>query len=727
MKRIQLAWAAVGLLLITSATTAHDDVTGARFVDADGNNASDCLDHDLPCASIAFALRQAQAGNTVKVAAGIYDMSAVPAESFLFGATKAAGGYSEADHYGVQDENANLTILVGVDPAYRLAVERQGFKWAADRAAAVAGRFETSAAPSLQATQAAAATCSQGFAAQFPCRNVDFLAQISLDQFPNAPSSAANLWGLVDLNDNREYAIIGLRNGTAIVEVTDPAHPRQVATIPGNTSAWREVKVYQVRDNAASRYRAYVYVSTEAPGSGIQVLDLSGLPNSVTLATTLTDTSSQHTLYVSNIDYGTNVALPGEEAFLYAAGSNLNSGAWRVYSLANPAQPQLITTAPAGTQYMHDSTSLYLTDGRTTQCDQGHSPCEVLVDFNENTVDLWDVTNKTQAVRLSSTTYPSATYTHSGWPSADQRSLFFHDELEEIRRGLNTAIYTMNLDDLRAPTIVTSYQTTGTTTDHNGYTKGNRYFVSHYRRGLVVFDVSNPAQLREIGAFDTFLVPAADTAGTDGAWGVYPFLPSGTVLISDISNGLFILKDNTAGLDAQAGRVGFIGSSTTVRENGGSLVVRLQRTGGYAGAVSVQYTTRDGTATAGSDYSAASGTLNWPAGDTTERSFSVAVSSDSVSETDETFSIQLSNPGGNAAIDGVDSFQVTLANDAPVTPTPPAPSGGGGGGGGLGPDLLLMLSLCWGLSRRQVRSFGRQPAQPARRAGAGCATESGRS
>jgi choice-of-anchor B domain-containing protein len=424
MKRIQQALAAAALLLISIAAPSHDDVVGARFVDTDGTNAADCLDHDAPCASIAFALAQAQPGNTEKVAAGIYDMSAVAPESFLFGSIKAAGGYSEADHFGAQNEDAHPTILVGVPPAYRLAVQRQGFKWAVDRAAAVAGRFETGAAPALQATQAVPATCAQGFAAQFPCRNVDFEAQVPLDQFSSAPSSAANLWGFVDLNDNREYALIGLRNGTAIVEVTDPAHPRQLMTIPGNTSAWREVKIYQVRDNVANRYRAYAYVCTEAAGSGIQVLDLSGLPNSVALATTLTDTGSQHTLYVSNIDYGTNMALPGEQAFLFAAGSNVSSGAWRVYSLANPAQPQLITAAPAGTQYMHDSTSLFITDGRTTQCDQGHSPCEVLVDFNENTVDLWDVTNKTQAVRLSSTTYPSATYTHSGWPSADQRSLF---------------------------------------------------------------------------------------------------------------------------------------------------------------------------------------------------------------------------------------------------------------------------------------------------------------
>ena len=71
------------------------------------------------------------------------------------------------------------------------------------------------------------------------------------------------------------------------------------------------------------------------------------------------------------------------------------------------------------------------------------------VDFNENTVDLWDVTDKTAPVMLSSTTYSDASYTHSGWPTADQRRIFVHDETDEIFGGLNTQIYTMNVDDLR--------------------------------------------------------------------------------------------------------------------------------------------------------------------------------------------------------------------------------------------------------------------------------------
>jgi choice-of-anchor B domain-containing protein len=674
-------------LLLATPVSSHDEEIGARFVHSAGANASSCLDHHAPCQSIQYAQAQASPGNVTKVTAGIYDMTGVDPESFLFGTIKAAGGFGEADHFHASDPLANPTILLGVDPRYRQPMAKQGFLWASDRVAAEQGRFEDgTGTAALQSTQGAAASCTQGFAGQFPCRNVDFLAQIPLAGFSTAPASMANVWGFVDLNDSREYAVVGLRNGTAIVDVTNPASPREVVTVAGSPSAWREVKIYQYRDTVANRYRAYAYVSTEAAGAGLQVLDLSGLPNSASLITTLTDTGSQHTLYVSNIDYGTNVVRPGAQAFLYVAGANVGGGAWRVYSLANPASPQRITVAPAGTQYMHDSTSLYITDGRAAQCEPGHSPCEVLVDFNENTVDLWDVTDKSGPVRLSSTTYPDVRFTHSGWPSADQQFLFVHDELEEIQLGLNTQIYTMNLGNLRAPKISTSYRGATTATDHNGYTKGALYYVSHYRRGLVVFDAADPLQLREVAHFDTFLQPAANSAGTDGAWGVYPFLPSGTVLISDIINGLFVLQDRAASLGASAGQVGFIGTTAAVGEGTGNVTVRLQRSGGSAGAVSIQYTTGDGSARAGSDYTAASGTLTWGAGDTSEKSFTVMLSNDSDVESDETFTVGLFNPGGTN-IEGSATFTISVLNDdAASTPAPPA----AGGGGALGLELLLL-------------------------------------
>ena len=528
------------LALATGSLHAHDDIAGTRYVAPQGADEGDCDHRDAPCRTIAYALTQVQHGDAIKVGAGEYDFSGFNLDELLFGKQGLRAGFSAADEFSVDDPATNRAIVRGADPRYIQTLIAFGFT-PVDEAGQPVAREQ-------QQAQAATA-CTAGMAGAFPCWNIDFLAQIPLTGFSTQPLSAANLWGFVDRDDNREYVIVGLRNGTAVVEVTDPANPREVATIPGVTNAWREVKVYQVFDAAANRHRAYAYITTEGSGAGLQIIDLSGLPASATLANTLHDLSTSHTLYISNIDYATGMALPGAQAFLYVAGANVLGGRYRIYDLTDPVNPALVTTNPGApgstTPYMHDSTSLRLTDNRTTQCAAGHNPCEVLVDFDVERVELWDVTDKAAPAFLGAATYPNARYIHSGWPTADQRYVIVHDELDELRiPGLNTSIYTLDVADLRSPTIMTSFTGADTTTDHNGYTVGDRYYLAHYRRGLVIHDLANPRALREVGWFDTFLLPAPNIAGTEGAWGVYPFLPSGTIAVSDISNGLFLLKRN---------------------------------------------------------------------------------------------------------------------------------------------------------------------------------------
>ena len=447
-----------------------------------------------------------------------------------------AAVFSAEDHFAIQNAETNPTRVSGVPDAFRNNFIAHGF---------IVVDANGDPLPRIIMPKLAVPTaCTGGMAGTFPCHNIDYLAQVQLNEMPTAPTSGSEIWGLVDLDDGREYAIFGHRNGTAFFDVTNPATPVLVADMPGNPSLWREVKAYQVFDAALGRHRAYAYATTEAPNSGLQVFDLTNLPTSVSPANVVGGFSSSHTLYISNINYATNAALPGATPFLYIAGANVGGGAYRIYSLANPAAPTLVTPPPSGTGYMHDSTSMLITDNRTTQCANAHNPCEVLVDFNELSVDLWDVTDKAAPVRLSTTTFPTATYVHSGWPTADNMFIVVHDELDELQRGLNTHIYTLDVADLRNPSLVTSYVGGVTATDHNGYAIGNRYYVSHYKRGLVIFDVTNPRALTEIGSFDTYLSPTANSAGTDGAWGVYPFLPSGTLLVSDIENGMFVLRRN---------------------------------------------------------------------------------------------------------------------------------------------------------------------------------------
>ncbi|HSC13567.1 MAG TPA: choice-of-anchor B family protein [Gammaproteobacteria bacterium] len=690
------------LAVAGSAAANHDESIGARFVQPGGVDAGNCLDDHAPCVSIQYALAQAEPGNTVKVGAGIFDLSGVDPETFLHGPVHATGGYGDADHYYESRPLAVQSIVVGVDARYRNALAVRGFHWAESADAARRGVFTFAGGAALQQTQAVAAECVQGMAGQFPCRNLDFQSQISLAQFSSRPVSAANVWGFVDRNDNREYAVVGLRNGTAIVEVTDPVNPREVITIPGNSSPWREVKVYQVFDAGAQRWRAYAYVTTEAANSGLQTIDLSGLPQTASLASTSNDTGRQHTLYVSNIDYATNAALPGMTPVLYVAGSDRNGGSWRAYSLANPTSPRFIGEAPP-MLYMHDSTSLILTGARAAQCAPGHDPCEVLVDFNVEAVELWDVTSKSQPFLLGTATNPNNRYIHSGWPSADQRYVFFHDELEEIQFGLQTRIYALDVADVRAPRVVTSYTGPTSTTDHNGYTVGDRYYVSHYRRGVVVFDAANPERLVEVAHFDNYLAPSTNSAGTDGTWGVYPFLRSGNLLVSDIENGLFVLRDQTRNLDAGSGRLGFTQLSLPAAEGFSPINVRVQRSLGRAGDVSVQYATAAGSATEGADYTAATGTLSWSSGDLADKVIAIAIAEDSSLETAETLTVTLSNLTGGATLDGSSTLTVTINDNDSTAPIAGGGGSGGGGGGGSSDVVLLVLLAGVLLARRAAR------------------------
>jgi choice-of-anchor B domain-containing protein len=530
-----LAFAAV--LLPAAIGYSHPDALGTRFVSpTTGTDTGDCDDNHHPCRTLNYALTQVAPGNAIKLAAGSYDVSGIDVENLLIGKEGVRGGYSAEDHFAIQNAETNPTRVSGLADAYRNNFIAHGFT-VVDANGDPLPRI-------IMPKLAAPTACTNGRAGTFPCHNIDYLAQVQLQEIPTAPTSGSEIWGLVDLDDGREYAILGHRNGTAFYDVTNPATPVLVANIPGNPSLWREVKAYQVFDPALGRHRAYAYATTEAAGGGLQIFDLTNLPNTVTLANTLTQFSTSHTLYISNIDYATNAALPGATPYLFIAGANIGGGAFRIYDLTNPTAPTLVTPPPAGTGYMHDSTSMLITDNRTTQCANAHNPCQVLVDFNETSVDLWDVTDKAAPVRLSTTTYPTATYVHSGWPTADNMFIVVHDELDELQRGLTTHIYTLDVADLRTPTLTTSYTGGVTSTDHNGYTIGNRYYVSHYKRGLVIFDVTNPRSLQEIGSFDTYLSPQANSAGTDGAWGVYPFLTSGTLLVSDIENGMFLLRKN---------------------------------------------------------------------------------------------------------------------------------------------------------------------------------------
>ncbi len=665
--------------LVATAVYGHSEGHFTRFVAGDGSDQGLCLDAAQPCRTLQYALSKAGKGDALHVAEGVYTIAPTERMHILTGMVPIEGGFSRRDGFAKADPARNVSHIIGMPIEHRADLSKMGFALLQDEkihTIALSSKEQRvlSSYHAMTKQVEGPAACESGKAGNYTCKNIDLLSHIPLQEFSTNPRAANDIWGFRDQNDNREYALIGLYNGTAIVDVTDAEHPREVGTVSGNGSTWRDVKVYQCLDQPTQRYRSYAYVTTEA-SQGLQVIDLTQLPTSVRLVTTLNDFSSAHNVYLANTDYASGGELDGFDAQLFIAGANKNNGGHRVYDLHDPLLPTLRTVSDAG--YMHDGSSFVLNDARASQCAAGHNPCEVYIDFNENTVDIWDITDKASPVRLSSTPYQGASYTHSGWWSADKNYVFIQDELDEQKLGLNTTLRTLDIHNLRSPSVVVSYTGPTRAIDHNGFTKGNRYYISNYERGLTVLDVSNPKAAIEVGHFDTYSIPEDNTANFNGAWGAYPYLPSGNILVSDINYGLFVLRDRTnpvghVGSDHFAlckdtrvnaqGVIGFATSNSSVGENVGTVVINVNRTTGTTGAVSVRYSIESDSAT-NSDYSPTTDVLTWADGETAAKTITIAINDDHDVESDESFTVVLTDVSGGAELDATRHIVTIVDND----------------------------------------------------------------
>jgi hypothetical protein len=245
---------------------------------------------------------------------------------------------------------------------------------------------------------------------------------------------------------------------------------------------------------------------------------------------------------------------------------------------------------------------------------------------------------------------------HSGWWTEDGRYLYVHDELDERDVGLNTTVRVFDMADLRAPALAGQWVGSTRAIDHNGYVRGNRYYFSNYSEGLTVLDITNPIAPTRVGYFDPF--PATSESGFVGAWGVYPFFASGTIAISDINSGLYLVHNETLATPSGAFTVANANLSAT---EGQSLAIDVNRNGGGTGAVSVQLEVLYANATA-ADATVSSTTLNWPDGDTAPKTATLNVAADNQDEDLELLMVRLIDPRGGASIDYPDTAQITVGD-----------------------------------------------------------------
>lgn len=329
--------------------------------------------------------------------------------------------------------------------------------------------------------------------------NMTLLDQIDYTQNTN------DIWGWVDPDDGTEYALVGTVTGVSVVSLADPQNIVEVAFLPGANSTWRDIKTWG----------NYAYVTNETSG-GLMVIDLTDAPGNIT-ATNWTpsapgmDFTKAHNLYIDEFGY------------CYIAGANKNSGGMIILDVfSTPGSPQFVAAAPA--VYAHD---VYVRDNKMYAS-------EIYL----GRLGIYDVSDKMNIPLLAAQQTPYS-FTHNAWLNDAGDVVFTTDE------KANAPIGAYDISDLDNIIELDQFRPVATlganVIPHNVHVWEDWLIISYYTDGGVIVDASKPDNLIEVGNWDTFL---GGNGGFNGAWGAYPFLPSGLVLLTDIGNGLFVCGAN---------------------------------------------------------------------------------------------------------------------------------------------------------------------------------------
>lgn len=381
-------------------------------------------------------------------------------------------------------------------------------------------------AATLTPTAVTNAPCLNGRSADtYPCKHIDLLAYLPLSEFN---STAANdIWGWTDPDTGQEYALLGLEDGVAFVNISQPTNPTYLGTLPthSGTAPQRDLKVYA----------NHVYVVAEAFDHGMQLFDLTQLRRGASPLGTFSETA-----HYDQIGRSHNIAINEDTGFAYIIGAQDGSepcnGGLHMVNLAQPEQPTFAGCF-ADDGYTHD-----------TQCVLYHGPDaaytgrELCFNANVDTLTIVDVTDKTAPIIVARATYSGASYAHQGWLSEDHRLFLLGDESDERVYGHNTRTYIWDVSKLADAHVANIYSSDNPAIDHNLYLHEGYVYETNYRSGLRLLAFTGDSQptLRETAFFDIF--PSDNFPGFNGAWSSYPFFASGTVIVSGREQGLFVLR-----------------------------------------------------------------------------------------------------------------------------------------------------------------------------------------
>lgn len=380
--------------------------------------------------------------------------------------------------------------------------------------------------------------CENGLAGEYPCKDYDLMARIPISTLANNIGFAegSDIWGWTDTTTGKEYALVATTNSTAFVDVSDPINPIFLGRLDSNAGSnfWRDVKVYN----------NHAFIVADAVGAhGMQVFDLTKLRGVTTVQNFTADA------IFTGVGSCHNIVINESKGFAYLVGCTNSSGS-RIFSggpvfvdISDPKNPKA-AGGYAGMGYTHDAQVITYNGP-----DIEHQGKELFIGSNGNNggtndVIVVDVTDKSSPELISNTAYQNSRYAHQGWFTEDHKYFILGDELDESRIGHNTKTIIFDMSDLDDPQVSSTYFGPTAAIDHNGYVKGNLYFMANYRAGLRVLDITNIAAatnaMTEIGYFDTY--PSNNSTAFNGAWSVYPYFASGNIIISDIERGLIIVR-----------------------------------------------------------------------------------------------------------------------------------------------------------------------------------------
>ena len=318
----------------------------------------------------------------------------------------------------------------------------------------------------------------------------------------------ANVCGYTAPNGN-EYALVGGSTGLIIVNITNPDVPVEIVQIPGPTSQWKEIKVFQ----------NYAYVASEG-GLGLQIVDLSSLPT----APTVYKYYKGNNAIANQLDRIHALHIDVTTGYLYLFGANILNGRPLVFNLnPDPYNPNYVGSYanPNGSLYVHDG----YVDNDTMY--SGH--------IYAGSMNIVNMTNKTSPVTLGNVITPGA-FTHNVWLTDDHETARTTDEVS------NSYLTAYNISD---PSNIQELDRIAITPGsgsivHNTHVRNDYAVTSWYKDGVTIIDAHRPSNLVEVGRYDTW--PQGSGNGFQGCWGAFPFFPSGTIIASNMNPAtLFVL------------------------------------------------------------------------------------------------------------------------------------------------------------------------------------------